>query len=209
MLNNVTFMGRFTANPELKTTQSGVSYTSFTLACDRDIPDKQTNERQADFVEFTAWRQTAEFICRNFTKGRMVVIHGRLESSNYTDKDGNNRKTVRIRVENAYFAGDKPQQNDGAVSAPRSAQAPQQQAPNGGYAAHGYQGQPQMAAPQQQAPNGGYAASGYQGQPQMAAPQQQAPTQSYPGYSQAPAAQSAPQYAPQPNYGYDGGKLPF
>lgn len=103
MLNVVTIMGRLTATPELKTTPGGASVTSFTLAVDRDFKNKETGERSADFINVVAWRGTAEFVTRYFTKGRMAVVNGKLQVRKYTDKDGNNRYTTEVVAENVYF----------------------------------------------------------------------------------------------------------
>lgn len=104
MLNQITIMGRLTATPELKTTPGGTSVTSFSLAVERDFKDKETGERTADFIDCVAWRGTAEFITRYFTKGRMAVVSGSLQTRQYTDKNGNNRRATEIVVEKAYFA---------------------------------------------------------------------------------------------------------
>ena len=191
MLNSVNLIGRLTADPELKQTQSGVPYTTFVLACERDIADKQSGERQTDFPSLIAWRGTAEFICKYFTKGRMMAVSGRLETSNYTDKDGNNRYKTQILVSDAYFAGDKPQNG---ANAPQTQQAPQggydysqgQQAPAypQGQQKQGYQGQQKQSYMQGQQSQGYVQAQqpaypqgyGYP-QGQQAAPQVQAPVQ--------------------------------
>ena len=92
MLNHITIMGRLTRDPEMRTTQSGVTVASFTLAVDRDFGGKDGGEKQTDFIDCTAWRHTAEFISKYFSKGRMAVVSGRLQIDNYTDNDGNKRK---------------------------------------------------------------------------------------------------------------------
>lgn len=104
MLNNVILMGRLTAVPELKHTQSDVAVTSFSLAVERNFTDKQSGQRQTDFIDITAWRQTAEFICKYFGKGQLVAVQGSLQTRNYEDKDGNKRKAVEVLCEHAYFA---------------------------------------------------------------------------------------------------------
>lgn len=116
MLNHITIMGRLTRDPELKTTNSGVPVVSFSLAVDRDFADKESGERGVDFVDVTAWRHTAEFVSRYFTKGRMAVVSGRLQTRNWTDKDGNKRKAVEIVAENVYFGDSK--RNDSETAAP-------------------------------------------------------------------------------------------
>ena len=106
MLNRVTMMGRLVANPELKTTPSGTSVTSFAVAVDRNQKAKD-GSRQADFFDIVAWSKTAELVCKYMTKGSMIVIDGRLQARSYTDKNGNKRKAVEVVAENISFAGDK------------------------------------------------------------------------------------------------------
>lgn len=106
-LNKIIIMGRMTKDPELKTTQTGTPVTSFTLAVDRDFKDKQTGEREVDFIDCTAWRQTAEFVSRYFNKGRMAVVEGRLQMRKRTDKDGNKRTSAEVVAENVYFGDTK------------------------------------------------------------------------------------------------------
>lgn len=107
MLNHITIMGRFTADPELRKTGSGTSVASFTLAVDRDIANKQTGEKETDFIDVVAWRQTAEFVSKYFGKVRMAVVSGRLQIRNWTDKDGNKRRTAEVIADNVYFADSK------------------------------------------------------------------------------------------------------
>lgn len=114
MLNHVTVMGRLVADPEMRTTPSGVPVCNIRLACDRDYKDKATGERETDWLNVTAWRGTAEYINQYFTKGRMIVVSGRIQTRNYTDKDGNKRTATDIVAENAYFADSK---RDGAAQA--------------------------------------------------------------------------------------------
>lgn len=108
MLNHIILMGRLVRDPELKTTQSGVSVCNFTIACDRDFADKGTGERECDFIDCVVWRGTADFVSRNFTKGRMIAVSGRLQSRKFTDKNGNNRTAYEIQADNVYFADSKP-----------------------------------------------------------------------------------------------------
>lgn len=122
MLNHIVIMGRFTRDPELKTTNSGVPVVSFSIAVDRDFADKESGERGVDFVDVTAWRHTAEFVSRYFTKGRMAVISGRLQTRNWTDKDGNKRKAVEVVAENVYFGDSK--RNDSETAVPSAPAAP-------------------------------------------------------------------------------------
>lgn len=106
MLNNVIIMGRLVKDPELKTTSSGTSVTQFTIACDREYASKG-EERQADFFDCTAWRGTAEFISKYFSKGRLIAITGRLQTRSYETKEGAARKVTEIVVDKANFCGDK------------------------------------------------------------------------------------------------------
>lgn len=106
MLNVVALMGRLTYEPELRSTPSGKSVINFQIACDRNY-QAQGQERQADFIDLQAWGKTAEFIDRYFHKGSMIAVEGRIETNNYTDKSGNNRKAVTVVVVNASFCGSK------------------------------------------------------------------------------------------------------
>ena len=117
MLNTITIMGRMTKDPEMRTAPNGASVTSFTLACERDFKNKN-GEKETDFIDVVCWRNTAEFVCNYFGKGRMAVASGRLQIRSYTDKDGNNRRAYEILAENVYFADSK---NDSGNQ--RSAQA--------------------------------------------------------------------------------------
>lgn len=107
MLNHVTLMGRLVADPNLKQTPSGLSVANFRLAVDRDFADKATGEREADFIDIVAWRGTADFVQKYFSKGRMAVVSGRIQSRRYTDKDGNNRTAVEVVADNVYFGDSK------------------------------------------------------------------------------------------------------
>ena len=124
MLNRIVIMGRLTANPELRRTGSGVAVASFTLAVDRDFSGKDSGEKETDFIDCVAWRNTGEFVAKHFTKGRMAVAAGRLQIRSWTDKDGNKRRTAEVVADNVYFADSKRDSE--------SAQAP---ANYGGYAA--------------------------------------------------------------------------
>lgn len=106
MINNVCLMGRVVATPELKSTQTGTSVTSFTLAVERNYT-KQGEQRQADFIDCVAWRNTAEFITKYFSKGSMIAVTGSIQTRTYDDKNGNKRKAVEIIVEQASFCGSK------------------------------------------------------------------------------------------------------
>ena len=106
MLNNVTVCGRICNDLELKQTQNGVFVLSFTIACERDFKDKN-GERQTDFIDVITFNHTAEFVSRYFSKGRMVIVDGRLQTRRWQDKNGNNRKAVEIVSESVYFADSK------------------------------------------------------------------------------------------------------
>jgi single-strand DNA-binding protein len=112
MLNHIVIMGRLTKDPELRTTQSGVSVTSFTLAVDRDFKNKDSGEKSTDFIDVVAWRQTAEFVCKYFSKGRMAVAEGRLQIREWKDKDGNNRRSAEVVADNIYFGDSKRDSGD-------------------------------------------------------------------------------------------------
>lgn len=107
MLNHITIMGRLTRDPELRHTQTGTSVASFTLAVDRDFKDKATGDCTTDFIDVVAWRQTGEFVSRYFTKGRMAVVDGRLQLRDWTDKDGNKRRSAEVIANNVYFGDSK------------------------------------------------------------------------------------------------------
>ena len=109
MLNKVILMGRLTADPELKQTPAGVSVASFRLACDRNYTDKSGN-RECDFINVVAWRNTAEFISRYFQKGRMIALEGSIQTRGYTDKDGNKRTVFEVVAEQVYFADSKQEE---------------------------------------------------------------------------------------------------
>ena len=128
MLNRVIIMGRLTRDPELRRTQSGTAVTSFSLAVDRDFKS-QSGEKETDFIDVVAWRSTAEFVAKYFTKGRMAVVEGRLQIRDWKDKDGNNRRSAEVVADNIYFGDSK---RDGAGS---DYAAPAYGAPMGGYSA--------------------------------------------------------------------------
>lgn len=111
MLNKCFFMGRLTRDVELRHTQSGTAVASFSIAVDRDFKDKQTGERATDFIDIVAWRNTAEFVSRFFSKGRMVVVVGSLQMRDWTDKDGNKRRSAEVIAESVYF-GDSKRDDD-------------------------------------------------------------------------------------------------
>ena len=107
MLNHITLMGRLVNDPELRRTGTGIAVTTFRIAVDRDFAPKDGGERKADFITCVAWRQTGEFISKYFAKGRMIVVDGRLEMRDWTDKEGNKRTTAEVIVDNAYFGDSK------------------------------------------------------------------------------------------------------
>ena len=118
MLNKIFLMGRLTRDPELRRTQTGTPVASFSLAVDRDFKDKATGERSTDFIDVVAWRQTAEFVSRYFTKGRMAVVEGRLQIRDWTDKEGGKRRSAEVVADNVYFGDSK---RDGGDSSGYSA----------------------------------------------------------------------------------------
>ena len=144
MLNVVAIMGRLVADPELRTTPQGTNVCSFRIACDRNFV-RQGEQRQADFIDIVAWRQTAEFVSRYFTKGRMAVVEGRLQIRDWTDKEGGKRRSAEVIADQVYFGDSKRDSDGGGYS-------------NAGYASGGgYSGG--YAAPSAPAPSA--APSGY------------------------------------------------
>ncbi len=107
MLNHIIIMGRLTRDPELRRTGSGIAVASFTLAVDRDFAPKDGSEKETNFIDCVAWRQTGEFVSKYFSKGRMAVVSGQLQIRNWTDKDGNKRRTAEIVADNVYFGDSK------------------------------------------------------------------------------------------------------
>ena len=107
MLNHIVLMGRLTRDPELRRTGSGLAVASFSLAVDRDFGNRETGERETDFIDIVAWRNTAEFVSKYFTKGRMAVVSGRLQIRNWTDKEGNKRRSAEVVADNVYFGDSK------------------------------------------------------------------------------------------------------
>ncbi|MCI8809728.1 MAG: single-stranded DNA-binding protein [Oscillibacter sp.] len=140
MLNKIVIMGRLTRDPELRRIQNGTPVTSFTLAVDRDFKS-QSGEKETDFIDCVAWRNTAEFVSKYFTKGRMAIAEGRLQIRGWTDRDGNKRRSAEVIVENVYF-GDSKRDSGGDYGGPPpygaparpsgSAPAPDSGAPYGG-----------------------------------------------------------------------------
>ena len=116
MLNQIVVMGRLVRDPELRRTGSGIAVASFSVAVDRDFGKNENGERETDFIECVAWRQTGEYVSKYFTKGRMAVVSGRLQIRNWTDKDGNKRRTAEIVADNVYFGDSKPGGEGGSYS---------------------------------------------------------------------------------------------
>ena len=156
MLNRIILMGRLTRDPELRHTQTGTAVASFTLAVDRDFKDRNSGERATDFIDVVAWRQTGEFVSRYFTKGRMAVVEGRLQMRDWTDKDGNKRRSAEVVADNVYF-GDSKRDAESAGGYSSGYTGGYQAAPSGGYnAAHSGYSAPMGG-------NGGYAAPAQNG----------------------------------------------
>ena len=140
MLNHITIMGRLTRDPELRRTGTGIAVASFTVAVDRDFSGRDGGEKETDFIDCVAWRQTGEFVSKYFTKGRMIVVSGRLQIRSWTDKDGNKRRTAEVVADNVYF-GESRRSNEG----------------NSSYGGNAYGGN-SYAAPAAPAYGGGYSA---------------------------------------------------
>ena len=116
MLNHTTIMGRLTRDPELRYTQSQTPVASFTLAVDRDFGSRDGGEKQTDFIDCVAWRQTAEFVSKYFTKGSMAVVSGRLQIRDWTDRDGGKRRSAEVVVDNMYFGESRRRDGDSGDS---------------------------------------------------------------------------------------------
>ena len=120
MLNHIVIMGRLTRDPELRYTQSQTPVASFTLAVDRDFGGRDGGEKQTDFIDCVAWRSTAEFVSKYFQKGSMAVASGRLQLRDWTDRDGNKRRSAEVVVDNMYFGESRRRDNsDGGYEPPR------------------------------------------------------------------------------------------
>lgn len=185
-------MGRLTRDPELRRTGNGTAVASFSLAVDRDFKNKETGEKETDFIDVVAWRQTGEFVSRYFTKGRMAIVEGRLQIRPWTDKDGNKRRSAEVVADNVYF-GDSKKDGDGGGQ-PASYGSNYGGGYGGGYGQGGY------------APQGGYPQQG--GYP----PQNNYPPQG--GYGGAPGSYGYPKsdYGGRSDFaeiGEDDGELPF
>ena len=131
MLNKIILMGRLTRDPELRRTGSGTAVTSFSLAVDRDFKS-QGGEKETDFIDVVAWRNTAEFVSKFFTKGRMAVVEGRLQMRDWTDKDGNKRRSAEVVADNVYFGDSKREGGDYSAAPAYSAPARSSNASYGG-----------------------------------------------------------------------------
>ncbi len=131
MLNEVVLMGRLTRDPEVRKTPNDISVCSFSIACERDIASKQTNERETDYFDIVAWRSTADFVEKYFAKGRMIIVKGRLQKRNYEDKNGNKRSTVEVVADSIYFGESK--KNTDSSNAATSENAPKPSAESQDY----------------------------------------------------------------------------
>ena len=128
MLNHITIMGRLTRDPELRRTGSGIAVASFTVAVDRDFGGRDGGERETDFIDCVAWRNTGEFVSKYFTKGSMAVVSGRLQIRSWTDKDGNKRRAAEVVADNVYF-GESKRASEGNAYGGNSYSAPAYSAP--------------------------------------------------------------------------------
>ena len=116
MLNHIVLMGRLTRDPELRYTGSNIPVASFSVAVDRDFGRGENGEKQTDFINCVAWRQTGEFVSKYFTKGSMIVVSGRLQIRDYTDRDGNKRTAAEVVADNVYFGESKRRDDNGGYS---------------------------------------------------------------------------------------------
>ena len=119
MLNHIVIMGRLTRDPDLRYTQSQLPVVSFTLAVDRDFSGKDGGEKQTDFIDCVAWRSTAEFVSKYFTKGSMAAVSGRLQLRDWTDREGGKRRSAEVIVDNIYFGGNKKDNSAASQNAPQ------------------------------------------------------------------------------------------
>ena len=152
MLNRIVLMGRLTRDPELRHTQSGTPVASFSLAVDRDFKDKATGEKATDFIDIVAWRQTAEFVSRYFTKGRMAVVEGRLQLRDWTDREGNKRRSAEVVADNVYFGDSKRDAEAAGVATAGGYAPPPAPSYGGGY---GHSAPPAQPADSYAPPAGG------------------------------------------------------
>ena len=121
MLNRIILMGRLTRDPELRHTQTGTVVASFSLAVDRDFRNRDSGEKGVDFIDVVAWRNTAEFVSKYFTKGRMAVVEGRLQIRDWTDREGGKRRSAEVVADNIYFGDSKRDGETGGASFSRPA----------------------------------------------------------------------------------------
>ena len=121
MLNRIILMGRLTRDPELRHTQTGTAVASFSLAVDRDFRNRDSGEKGVDFIDVVAWRNTAEFVSKDFTKGRMAVVEGRLQIRDWTDREGGKRRSAEVVADNIYFGDSKRDGETGGASFSRPA----------------------------------------------------------------------------------------
>lgn len=134
MLNHIVIMGRLTQDPELRRTGSGLAVASFSVAVERDYANKETGEKEVDFINCVAWRQTGEFVSKYFNKGAMIVVSGRLQMRNWTDDNGNKRVSAEVVADNVYFGGSKKETTSNASSTPNQWTTATYNAPSyGGY----------------------------------------------------------------------------
>ena len=134
MLNHIVIMGRLTRDPELRRTGSGIAVASFTVAVDRDFGGRDGGEKETDFIDCVAWRQTGEFVSKYFTKGSMIVVSGRLQIRNWNDKDGNKRRSAEVVADNVYFGESKRSSDAGSAYGGSTGSSYGNYAPNnGGY----------------------------------------------------------------------------
>jgi single-strand DNA-binding protein len=131
MLNHIVVMGRLTRDPEIRYTQSQLPVTSFTVAVDRDFGGRDGGEKQTDFIDCVAWRNTAEFVSKYFTKGSMAVVSGRLQIRDWTDREGNKRRSAEIVADNVYFGESKRAREENSGFRPADGGYRQQE--NNGY----------------------------------------------------------------------------
>ena len=124
MLNRIVLMGRLTRDPELRHTQQNTPVATFSLAVDRDFKGRDSGERATDFIDIVAWRSTAEFVSKYFTKGRMAVVEGRLQIRDWTDRDGGKRRSAEVVADNVYFADSRRDGDTGGSYSRPAAPAP-------------------------------------------------------------------------------------
>lgn len=159
MLNHIVLMGRLTRDPELRRTQAGIPVASFSLAVDRDFGRSENGDRQTDFIDIVAWRNTAEFVSKYFSKGKMAVVSGRLQIRDWTDKEGNKRRSAEVVADNVYF-GDSRREGDSQGGGYNQNNSYNQggYSQNNGYGGRSYQDAPQSGS--YGGNNGGYASGG-------------------------------------------------